>query len=306
MIDLHLYISTFTNMHFHVQRDGLCDCPLYIVVFIFRAIRLTLNSVTPQAISELTYLAQCAGFDYVSRPEADSVWACVKRESNRGAVVVPFLESYLLAVDPPYTDEFEDYDYPEELEDELLKTNLFDSYDDKRNKLSANFHVKEFKHSVFRYFRLEPRLVFCLQSARDYLKKPIHILQNSAYKPTPINIVNIEDRHPEELYRHQAGQAVLIRLNNGEKQEQIELAKHLMKGCAEDLMLSQRGVGIGLREDHMYFDVRPFVNHSSGIFINLWNVEEPENEQEMWGRNRTMHEQMAELEILKYQLENGN
>ena len=259
-----------------------------------RALKLTLDTVDKlqtQQIEELAFLAQCAGFDYVSHPDQFTLWTCVKRESKTGTVFVPFIDTYLLAVDLPFSSD--DFDYPKELEHELIKPNLFDSLESTKNKLAQNFQVREFKHGSFRYFRLDQKLVICLQNARDYLKKPIHIIKNGGYRPGSVNIINIEDKHPEELYRHNSGQAALIKPNKGTKEEQIQLAKHLMKDCAEDLMLERRGIGLGLREDHLYFDLRPFKAHKSGIFIKLWKV------------GNKSDDQLSELSQLKGKLETG-
>lgn len=82
-----------------------------------RAARLRTSD--PAHLEALSQLAACAGFDVISRPGGQAyVEVFVKKQDGHFTAYEQFLSSQLLRVDSPTFHDLE-YDYPEELKNEV-------------------------------------------------------------------------------------------------------------------------------------------------------------------------------------------
>ena len=213
-------------------------------------------------LEKLSMLSICAGFDSVIHTNNNYIEVFVKKQVGFLPTVVNFLNTLLLAVEPPPAD-LEEYALPESLANEDTEIPLFDG-SDRSVALSQNFQIGDFVYPGFRYFRLDPLLVSCLESTQKATSVEFRILPGSSYRTATTE--QVDGRHHEESVRFRIGQAVEIKTRDTE--DLVELAQTAVRSCGMTLVSSGRAMGIGLHVDYLYLDIRPI---SGEQFVILWN-----------------------------------
>lgn len=142
-----------------------------------------------------------------------------------------------------------------------------------KKSLLCNF-TYWYNHSAFcfRYVRVYPKLLECLQATRDFIGVPIEIL--SAYKPRSYNLQNIDERSPFELLRFQSGQAVEIRVTGYEDQELLgNLAVSVMRACSAQVRYEQHYLGVGMHRDRVALTMKVAEGNQLYSWLGMWNVD---------------------------------
>ncbi|KAL3857350.1 hypothetical protein ACJMK2_012026 [Sinanodonta woodiana] len=225
------------------------------------------------SVEELAKLAVCAGFDFVAIPSNSFIEVFVKYQESFQARKVSFPSGRFIMAVSVYKNESLEYSYPKELDREPIKPLLLDGHLE-GTPLSESYFIKDFKHQDHRYLRVDSSLVDCLEEASTEYGQKLVVIPGSAYRPRSENLRNLDTRHPEELFRFQAGQAVEIGLQT--KFSVKDLAKvgmSVIRHCVPMLQLQQRSIGLGCHNDRLYLDIRPVFAHEETDVIHFWNVD---------------------------------
>ncbi|XP_014775101.2 uncharacterized protein LOC106872581 [Octopus bimaculoides] len=232
-----------------------------------RGLRLTTTANPGLYLQQLSLLAICASFDYVSYSSHSFIEVFVKKQAGWVANEVDFLSQSLLVVQPPFS-QSQEYDYPRPLQSESGASMLFDG-SNKMTNLSPNFKIKDFLFSNVRYFRLDPQILTCLERVKEAFPEKFHITPNGAYRSSTANLLNLNHRHIEELHRFQAGKAVELTTKDKDSNHLLLLAETVIRQCSPSLRAVDWSLGIGLHSSSIYVDLRP---QNGKHFIKIWNA----------------------------------
>lgn len=246
----------------------------YTDVAIYRNVgrALRLESGSP-GISQksLANMAISAGFDYISLAGTSGVDVFVRDQAGYWATLEVYPRISVLHVNPS-TSEMDDYK-PIFVKPESAETipGVIDGINEKL-PLSDNYMISDFKPFGKRYFRMDVRLLECIEEVTSDLDRKLKIL--AGYKTSSMNDENIEERHHEEKIYHTRGQAVQI---SGIKESDgvatfdlTEIASSLIKSCVPALSLKQMSLSIGCHARFVYVDVR---EKKADVSVNFWNVD---------------------------------
>ncbi|XP_029651547.1 LOW QUALITY PROTEIN: uncharacterized protein LOC115224777 [Octopus sinensis] len=232
-----------------------------------RGLRLTTTANPGLYLQQLSLLAICASFDYVSYSNHSFIEVFVKKQAGWVANEVDFLGQSLLVVQPPFS-QSQEYDYPRPLQSESGASMLFDG-SNKMTNLSPNFKIKDFLFSNVRYFRLDPQILTCLERVKEAFPEKFHITPNGAYRSSTANLLNLYHRHIEELHRFQAGKAVELTTKDKDSNRLLLLAETVIRQCSPSLRAVDWSLGIGLHSSSIYVDLRP---QNGKRFVKIWNT----------------------------------
>jgi hypothetical protein len=212
----------------------------------------------------------CAGFDYVRYSGSDHIEVFVTQQEIYRAQNLYFASGEtFIAIQPP-ADQTNEYSYPKALLKETRNPLLFDGAH-RDIRLSERHNVSDFACPGYRYLRVDPSMVECLEMAAEEYNGSIEIIPGSAYRVRSVNLNNIDTRHQNEKYRFQSGQAVEIRPKKNSLESLVDLALAVVKTCVAPLRLRQRGIGMGCHSDRLYLDIQPLQHGNEANFIKLWN-----------------------------------
>lgn len=232
-----------------------------------RGLRLTTTANPELYLHQLSLMAICANFDYVSYSDRSFIEVFVKKQAGWIANEMDFLSQSLLVVQPPFS-QSQEYNYPRPLLSESGASMLFDG-SNKMTNLSLNFKIKDFIFSDMRYFRLDPQILTCLERVKEAFPEKFHITPNGAYRSSTANLLNLNHRHIEELYRFQAGKAVELATKDKDSKHLLLLAETVIRQCSPSLRAIDWSLGIGLHSSSIYVDLRPQIGTR---FIKIWNA----------------------------------
>ena len=235
----------------------------------YRAARLRTPTGSSTNLQSLTAQAKLAGFDYVKFSAPDQIEVCVKLQDGLEAQIVHFPLTTLLAVPLPPEDE-DEFTYPAEHIHEPRKPLLFDKTTSS-NEISEHFKLHMFLSPGVRFLRLDPILINLLELAYDDFTDRFYITPGSAYRPHSVNLNNIQTRPDKEKYRFEMGQAVELKPNRRVNDESLfHLGIALMK-AGRTVRTQRIGIGIGTKEDRLYFHIRPLTVETEEEAIDVWN-----------------------------------
>ena len=224
-------------------------------------------------LDKLARYAVCSGIDYVRYTTSSYIEGFVLPQSDHQAKLVNFIDGpSLLEVTPPST-LVEEYNYPGHLNDEDAKPLLVDGHYDP-HPVSEHYTIADIHDPGKRYLRFDSSLLECLELASDDLESVLKVIPGSAYRTRSTNQNNLDTRHPEEMWRFQAGQAVEVEAAGWNSDEAlVDIARSILKTCTTFLRLELRGLGLGCHFDRLYLDVRPLIDGLETEFITLWNTD---------------------------------
>ncbi|XP_013386061.1 uncharacterized protein LOC106155673 [Lingula anatina] len=259
-----------------------------------RAAELTLKKSNPTKIQELARLARCAGFDHV-RQENDRIKVCVLPQEGDIGEVVSLMKAQLRVVTAPPIEEHQ-YVIPEELDGEPRIPKLFDGWN-RSQPISEHFKIQDFlcphkQRQYFRYFRLEEKVVECLEQVITDLEEEIIVVKG--YSVRSVNLINIENRHPNEKHRYQMGQAVYIALTQGSKKTVKELTLQVVRSCLPLVIFDQLSLNIGIHSDGVYIDIHPSNTSQSGTPLYMWT-----------GSGKRKQRDIDDMDAFAYQIQRG-
>ena len=174
----------------------------------------------------------------------------------------------LIAVNPPIPN-MPDYAYPKDLESETRKPLLIDGFNEDL-ELSDDFKISDFKYkkNKYRYLRIDPALVECLQQTRDDFGQGFKVLK--AYIAAPASKATDSSWTRTQLSRFQMGQAVEIQPDGGSTDSEVEdLAKSVFRSCSPSLRVQRRGVSVAVRDQSLYVDIHPLTVATGQNFLEL-------------------------------------
>ncbi|XP_013422213.1 uncharacterized protein LOC106182108 [Lingula anatina] len=237
-----------------------------------RAAELTITRANPADIQELARLAKCVGFDHVRR-ERDQIKVCVLPQKGDFDEIVSLPKVQLRVVKAPPVDEHQ-YAIPEELAGESRIPKLFDGWN-KSQPVSEHFTIQDFlcprgQQSYYRYFRLEVKIVECLEQLIIDFNEDVLLVKGSGYRVRSVNLIDIDNRHPNEKRRFQMGQAVEIALQDGSRKSIPELWQQVVRSCLPLLTFDQLGLNIGIHPDRVYVDIHPLSTSHTGMPLHMW------------------------------------
>ncbi|OWF46932.1 uncharacterized protein LOC110454960 [Mizuhopecten yessoensis] len=233
-----------------------------------RALRLE-TATSALALQDLANLAISAGFDYICLSGTSTVDVFVREQTGYLATLEVYSRLSMLHVNPP-TSEVQDYK-PIYVKAESAETipGIVDGINDKLH-VSDSYMIFDFKPFDKRYFRLDVRLLECLEEVTSDIGSRLRVL--AGYKTRSMNDENIEEKHDEEKIFHTRGQAVQISGNKiGDKTDHdlATIAFLLIKRCVPALTLKQMTLSIGCHATFVYVDVR---ERKDDISVNFWNA----------------------------------
>ncbi|XP_021358220.1 uncharacterized protein LOC110453568 [Mizuhopecten yessoensis] len=233
-----------------------------------RALRLKTATATLTQKS-LANLAISAGFDFIALSGTLTVDVFVRDQAGYWATLEVYPRLSMLHVNPPSSD-VEDYK-PIFVKSESAETisGIVDGINDKLH-ISDNYIVSDFKPFDKRYFRVDLRLLECLEEVTSDLGSRLQIL--TSYKTRSMNDENIEGRHDEEKIFYTRGQAVQIKgysIGDKTSHDLTTIASSLIKTCVPALTLKQMTLSIGCHATFLYVDVR---EKEGDISVNFWNA----------------------------------
>ncbi|XP_069134798.1 uncharacterized protein [Argopecten irradians] len=243
---------------------------LNIYLLHHRALRLELGS---PGISQksLANMAISAGFDYISLAGSSGIDVFVRDQSGYWATLEVYPRISVLHVNPS-TSEMDDYK-PIYVKPESAETipGVIDGINEKL-PLSDNYMISDFKPFGKRYFRIDVRLLECIEEVTSDLEGKLLIL--ASYKTSSMNDENIEERHEEERIYYTRGQAVQIAgikpVDGVTTFDLTEIASSLIRRCVPALSLKQMSLSIGCHARFIYVDVR---EKKADVSVNFWNVD---------------------------------
>ncbi|XP_076453310.1 uncharacterized protein LOC143288574 isoform X2 [Babylonia areolata] len=241
-----------------------------------RAVKLTSNP--SGQLGQLASLAVCAGFDAVSFTSSAFIEGFVKAQAGYSAVLASYFEGPSYATVSPLGVDDSEYRYPVSLSEESVVTRLLDGGVPPDTPVSQHFRLRDVTSSDRRYFRLDPSLLECLELAEEDFPGTIEVIRDSVYRTRSENVRrNMDLRHPEELWRYQAGQAVEVRPAGTLSSERLlALATSILRECPALVRLQMRAVGLGCHSDRLYVDLRPLVAGHERVYVMVWEGEEGE------------------------------
>ncbi|KAK3092278.1 hypothetical protein FSP39_000651, partial [Pinctada imbricata] len=248
-------------------------CPKY-EDFIIRAIRLSTAKISLSkgyslSTKDLANLAVEAGFDFIQLC-GDSLYTCVKATCGTTSQIIQYPRINLYCNDPN-TSDTDEYQIPPCAEDTLSHPPLIDgAYEDLQ--LSDCYKIKDFKAHNYRYFRLDPNLLECLDLASEYYGSCIKVLPDSGYRPRSLNNKNIDSRHEEEKCRFGVGRAAEVQPQNNTADNLKEMTLTIMRTCLPGLRLKRLKLVICVHLDRVYIDIRAS-NHCCSDILKICNVD---------------------------------
>ncbi|XP_041349226.1 uncharacterized protein LOC121368556 [Gigantopelta aegis] len=234
---------------------------------------IMLTTKTGKDLNKLARHAICAGIDYVRYTTPTYIEGFVLPQSDYQAKLINFIDGPShLEVKPPST-LADEYKHPIHLNNEDAKPQLVDGHYD-QHAVSEHYTLADIKDPGKRYLRFDSSLLECLELASDDLDSVFKIVPGSAYRTRSSNRNNLDTRHPEEMWRFEAGQAVEIKHGKTDSdQALVDMASSILKSCTTFLRLDLRGIGLGCHSDRLYLDVRPLIEGLETEFITLWNTD---------------------------------
>ncbi|XP_060074378.1 uncharacterized protein LOC132554096, partial [Ylistrum balloti] len=232
-----------------------------------RALRFETTNSTFSPIS-LANLAIAAGFDYIALSGTLYVDVFVRDQAGYWATLEIYPRVSMLHVNPA-TSEIDDYKpiYVKKISAETIP-GIVDGINEKL-PMSDNYIVSDFKPFGRRYFRIDVRLIECLEEVTSDLGSKLRIL--AGYKTSSMNDENIEERHEEEKIFYTRGQAVQISgymIDDGTRFDLNVVVSSLIKSCVPALSLKQMVLSIGCHATFIYVDIR---EKNSDVSVNFWN-----------------------------------
>ncbi|XP_033749025.1 uncharacterized protein LOC117333712 [Pecten maximus] len=248
------------------ERD---DADVVIYRNVGRALRLK-STIPTVSQTYLANLAISAGFDYICLSGTSGVDVFVRDQAGYMATLEVYPRVSMLHVNPA-TPELNDYTpiYVKAVSAETIP-GIIDGINEKLH-LSDNYMVSDFKPLGKRYFRMDVRLLECIEEVTSDLNGKLHIL--ASYKTYSMNDENIEERHEEEKIFYTRGQALQIsgyEVNDVTYFDLAAIASSLIKRCVPALSLKQMALGIGCHAKFVYVDVR---EKKADVSVNFWNVD---------------------------------
>lgn len=206
-----------------------------------RAAQLTLSGDNAKSLHpDLSQLAICAGFHYIEHGP-DSVNVYVALQKGFLPTFYATGETLLKSVWPPIR-EVARYSLPEPVTDEERQPELFDGRGKMRTaKLIGDIKVSDFVDPLAKYFRIDEQFLGYIDNLKQSFKSKLKIVKG--YVDKPMNEMNKIKKHPEEYIRHQAGQAVELKLGSGSYDELLALGKKILKQLSNIVQLSGRKIG---------------------------------------------------------------
>lgn len=242
---------------------------LFVIDFIIRAARIEALPGSSKTLKELTQYAKIAGFDYIRFSSPSFIEVCVKLQDGEEAQIVNFPLSTLVAVPLPLFDK-DEFAYPPEHAQEPRKPLLFD-ITASSNLISEHFKLHMFISPGGRYIRLDPVLINLLENAYVDFTDRFYIIPGSGYRPRSVNRNNLDSRHEKERFRFQMGQAVEIKPSGRVNNDKLFfLAIALMK-AGRSVRTLRIGIGIGVKQDRLYFHIRPLTLDIEYEAIDVWD-----------------------------------
>ena len=242
----------------------------------FRAVKLQMSDDYSLSSRDMANLAIVGGFDHVTL-SGSAVYACVKATSGSVSQLTQYPKINMHAVDPP-TDKVTEYLITPYADYALAYPEIIDGNNEDL-QISDCYKISHFKARNFRYLRLDPTLLECLDMASDYYGTCIDVVADSGYRPHSLNNQNIESRHEEEKWRFNVGMAAEIKPRQNTVDEMENVALTIMRSCTPSLRLKRMKLGMGTHGDRIYIDIRQS-NGSNDIF-ELWDVDNGELHQKV-------------------------
>eukprot|EP00118_Oscarella_pearsei_P028999 m.3444 g.3444 ORF g.3444 m.3444 type:complete len:736 (+) comp9384_c0_seq2:31-2238(+) len=217
-------------------------------------------------LTRLGGLAVCAGFDHVYHSPDGHLTVSVRQQKDRhGNIIVYPSGATFLQVEIPTGYE---NDYTISGKEASL---LVDSDGRLEDELSGHFKVKDVLslHSdtgkAFRYFRLSPGVLYCLESVYNEVEEGrLEIV--SAYRTKTDNDGR---RLPDKEGRlHAMGLGIEVRIIDSTTKA-VDLAVKVVEQCGSSLAAKGESLGVILLQEGIYFDVRSAPFSSTGPNITL-------------------------------------
>jgi uncharacterized protein YcbK (DUF882 family) len=237
------------------------------------------SSNDPQLIARLGALAVCAGFDHVSHDIADSgsyLTVSVRKQKGIHGRITTFPSGVtFVEVDIPHGHKT-DYQSSDD------SASLFDSDGRSQRQLSSHYQVRDFLsyHPVtnqpYRYFRLKPELVYCLEIVHTALKDEIQIV--SGYRTVSEDTNKAINETDNRM--HTEGRGLQVKSTSSVIQP-ISLATVIVEECGTYFVAKGQHLGIILLNDGVYFDMRKEFFASTALGVDMSSQE--------------FHKQMSEI-----------
>ena len=241
----------------------------------YRALRIEKEQHSSIDLARISSLAICAGFDYVSYTNVHFVELFVKPQEHFRANLVTYPSGRVLTGISLKNTEYEnEYIIPRVLMNESRIPLLIDGHDPSV-KLGDQYSIADFQCPGYRFLRVDPSLVECLELASEEFGRKLDIISGSGYRSRSINFDNIDTRNIQERFRFMVGQAVELKPHVGSKTPGLDLIRmgiSILRMCLPITRPQQRAIGIGCHKDRLYVDFRPINHNTEKRFIVLWDA----------------------------------
>ncbi|XP_061177744.1 uncharacterized protein LOC133186527 [Saccostrea echinata] len=234
-----------------------------------RALMITLEEPSFITYSKLAGLAICAGFDFVSHMNDTFLELFVKPQEQFISHIIMYPSGLTLTgVSNRNTDFEREYLLPSLFVNETRIPLLIDGQNE-NTQLSSRYTISDFKCPGYRFIRIDPSLIECLELASDEFGEKIEVL--SGYRTRSVNLENIDMRPIKERFRFHVGQSVEIASKKGTEIDLIKIGIAIMRMCPPISRPQQRAIGIGCHKDRLYLDFHPMKFGNEELYIDLWN-----------------------------------
>ena len=171
----------------------------------YRALRIEKEQHSSIDLARISSLAICAGFDYVSYTNVHYVELFVKSQEHFRANLLTYPSGRVLTGISLKNTEFEnEYIIPRVLRNESRIPLLIDGHDPSI-KLGDRYSIADFQCPGYRFLRVDPSLVECLELASEEFGQKLDIASGSGYRSRSINFDNIDTRNIQERFRFMVG-----------------------------------------------------------------------------------------------------
>ncbi|XP_062573122.1 uncharacterized protein LOC134235056 isoform X2 [Saccostrea cucullata] len=234
-----------------------------------RALMIQMEEPSSISYAKLAGLAICAGFDFVTHMNDTFLEVFVKPQEQFISQIIMYPSGLIFTgVNNRNTDFEREYILPSLFANESRIPLLIDGQNE-NSKLSLRYAISDFRCPGYRFLRIDPSIVECLELASDEFGEKIEVL--SGYRARSVNLENIDMRPIHERFRFHVGQSVEIASKRGAEIDLIKIGIAIMRMCPPISRPQQRTIGLGCHKDRLYLDFHPMKYGNEELYIDLWN-----------------------------------